>query len=156
MKNSDLAKQYADIQKFFDNHSKWFIGTSPSLTKMLDAQKELVKSVSNSFPFYNIIEKDEEHYVIEMGLAGYDKHEVEITLDEKNNTLRIESNTSADVDSEDEKFKHHSLTKKFFSRTFRLADDVEVESSEMANGLLKVYLAAAADVSKSIKKIDIT
>jgi len=70
-----------------------------------------------------------------------------------NNILSIKS--VKEVKSEKEGVIHQGIAKRFFSKAFTIADDVEIEGAELKNGLLKVSLNKIVPEAKKPKKITI-
>lgn len=87
------------------------------------------------FPFYNVIKKNDESFIIEIALAGFDQKDIEIC--EQNSTLIIKGSHSSESD---EDYLFRGITKKSFTRNFALAEHVHVEHASMSNGILKISL----------------
>ena len=112
-------------------------------------------SVPN-YPPYNIVKVKDNHYNIEVALAGYNKKDIDINLEE--GVLSIESKKDekkeAKVDSEGE-ILHKGIAKRYFKKSFTIADDVEVKGAELKDGLLKVSMEKIIPESKKLKTISI-
>jgi len=52
-------------------------------------------------------------------------------------------------------YLYKGIAERGFKREFSLADNVEVKSSSLANGMLKIFLEAFIPEEKKPKKIDI-
>ena len=111
-------------------------------------------SVPN-FPPYNIVKKDKNTYDVELALAGYSKKDIDVSLEE--GVLTIKS-----VKSEEEKevednngVLHQGIAKRYFSKSFTIADDVEVKGAELKDGLLKVSMERIVPEHKKARTIDI-
>jgi molecular chaperone IbpA len=50
---------------------------------------------------------------------------------------------------------HQGIAKRFFSKAFTIADDVEIKGAELKNGLLKVSLNKIVPEGKKPKKIEV-
>jgi molecular chaperone IbpA len=50
---------------------------------------------------------------------------------------------------------HQGIAKRYFSKAFTIADDVEIEGAELKNGLLKVSLHQIVPESKKPKQITV-
>lgn len=123
-----------------------------SLAKRLNEFNDgLAKSVPG-YPPYNIKKVDENKYVIELAVAGISKNDIEITLE--NGVLKISgSSSSADDSCLDVLYK--GIAERAFSRTFTLADTIEVKNADLINGMLKIWLENIIPENKKPKKIDI-
>ena len=84
------------------------------------------------------------------GHAGFAQSDIEITLD--GNKLTISGKTTDDAEGGEFLFK--GIANRAFTRTFALADKIEVQSAEIVNGMLKVALDKLAEVS-TVKKIEV-
>ena len=127
--------------------SKNAIGFDTMLQRLKEANEYLPKIPS--YPPYNIKKIDDEHFVIEMAVAGFGKHNLDIEL--KDDVLTISGNT----DSPDGDFLFKGIADRAFTRKFTLADSVVVKNAELVNGLLKIALERFVPEEKKAKKIDI-
>lgn len=91
---------------------------------------------NTNYPPYNIIKNDAANYEIEIALAGFKSEEIEISTEQ--NILRIASKV-AKRDT-DRTYLHKGLSKRSFSNTWQLGDDVRVSSVDFADGLLTISL----------------
>ena len=91
-----------------------------------------------AFPHYNIVKTAENKYDIEIALAGYNKKDIEVEL--KEGILTIKSKKEEKEDTKDGEVLHKGIAKRYFSKAFTIADDVEVKGAELKDGLLKVSM----------------
>jgi molecular chaperone IbpA len=140
--------------KFFDipSFDKFFVGYEPMLKRFEEAQTTLAKVIPN-YPPYNIVKVDENKYVIEMAVAGFGKHNLDLEF--QDGTLVISGN-SAVGSEEDNEYLYKGIADRSFTRKFSLADTVEIKGADLVNGMLKVWLENIIPDSKKPKKIDIT
>jgi molecular chaperone IbpA len=108
---------------------------------------------TSTFPFYNIVKKGENKFDIEVALAGYDKKD--IVVEYEDSLLRIKSVKETRSDKEKDGVIHQGIAKRYFSKAFTIADDVEIEGAELKNGLLKVSLKKIVPEGKKPKKITV-
>ena len=108
---------------------------------------------TSTFPFYNIVKKGNNQFDIEVALAGYDKKD--IVVEYEDNLLRIKSVKETKSDKEKDGVIHQGIAKRYFSKAFTIADDVEIEGAELKNGLLKVSLKKIVPEGKKPKKITV-
>lgn len=116
---------------------------------------QLVKSLTDfpkipTYPPYNIKKTDENTYVIELAVAGFGKQDIELTLEK--GTLTIKGNINQE-ETPDYLFK--GIADRAFTRTFTLADTVEVKNADLINGMLKIWLERFIPESAKPKKIEI-
>ena len=111
----------------------------------------LTNSVDNTnvFPRHNIVKVDDESYIIELALAGYDHDDLAVELEEG---LLVITGEKEDGTVE---YLHKGISTKKFRRTFRLADFVEVKDAKFANGLLSIELVHIVPEEKKPQTIKI-
>ena len=112
---------------------------------------------NNNYPPYNIRKINEEHWAVDIELAGFSKEyiQVEHKPDENsqvNNTLMPKD--EKDVEDNDG-ILHRGISKRQFTRSFSIADDVLVKSAKLENGMLSVELERIIPEEKKPKIIDI-
>lgn len=92
-----------------------------------------------AYPPYNVIEVDADHYVIELALAGFTAEDLEITQDR--NKLKVVGVKVTDVKEESPvKYLHKGISQRSFTREFVLADYVNVDGAEFADGIVSIKL----------------
>ena len=106
---------------------------------------------TSSYPPYNINRIDDLNYQIEMALAGFSKNDIEIKY--ADNQLTIKSIESEDKD--DKETLHRGISKRKFSRTFTLAEDMKVNGAELKDGMLLIELEKIVPEEKKPRTIDI-
>ena len=73
----------------------------------------------------------------------------------EDNLLRIKSVKETKSDKEKDGVIHQGIAKRYFSKAFTIADDVEIEGAELKNGLLKVSLKQIIPAGKKLKTITV-
>jgi|TARA_B110000977_G_scaffold39612_1_gene53166 molecular chaperone IbpA len=109
---------------------------------------------NQGFPPYNIRKLDEENFTIELALAGLDEDDVEIEVKEGVLTVRSVWDEKKDAD-EQHQLLHRGISFKKFTRSFTLADDLNVDGASFKNGLLTIGLERIIPEHKKAKKIKI-
>ena len=104
-------------------------------------------------PPYNIVKTGKNTYDIELALAGFNKKDIEINMED--GMLNIKSVVEATKDKDEDGVIHKGIAKRYFSKSFTIADDVEVKGAELKDGLLKVSLERIVPESKKPRTIDI-
>ena len=110
------------------------------------------RSVAN-FPPYNIVKTGENTYDVELALAGFNKKDIEIEY--KENVLTVKSKKQEETKDEDGNIIHRGISKRMFSKSFTIANDVEVKGAELKDGLLKVSLEKIVPDHKKARTINI-
>ena len=119
--------------------------------RMFDTQFDSI-SVPN-FPPYNIVKTGDNEYDVELALAGFNKKDIDVTVED--GTLTIKSIVKEAKDKKEDGVIHKGIAKRYFSKSFTIADDVEVKGAELKDGLLKVSLERIIPESRKAKTISI-
>ena len=108
----------------------------------------------NHYPPYNIRKVNDTDYVIELAVAGFGKKDIKVKSQE--NTLTISSaKDEQDVLEKDESVLHRGISKRSFTKSFTVAEDVVVKGADLKDGLLSVKLERIIPEEKKPKFIDI-
>ncbi len=89
-----------------------------------------------SYPPYNIELTGEDKYRITMAVAGFDRAEINIEVNQNN--LTVSGNKAAEDKART--YLHQGIAARSFERRFQLADHVQVQSANYENGLLHIEL----------------
>ena len=103
-----------------------------------------------SYPPYNIVKVEDDVFRVDLALAGFDKKDVDVTID--NGTLVIKGEVSAEDSGE---AIHKGIAARKFTRTFALGEYMEVTGAELKNGLLSVTVEKIVPEDKKPKTIKI-
>jgi molecular chaperone IbpA len=108
-----------------------------------------------TYPPYNIVKVGNNQYNIEVALAGFNKKDINVTME--NGILTIESvkDTQEEEVKDNEGVLFRGISKRYFKRNFTVADDVEVKGAELKDGLLKISLEKIVPETKKLKTITI-
>ena len=109
-------------------------------------------NVSN-YPPYNIVKTGDNKFDIEVALAGFNKKDINVSVE--NGMLTIESKQEDKSKDKDGEVIHKGISKRYFKRSFTIADDVEVKGAELKDGLLKVSMEKIIPDAKKLKTISI-
>ena len=100
-----------------------------------DFENRHVNSTTN-YPPYNVLKHDEDHFEIEIAVAGFDREDITVEVDQ--NQLIIKGRRAKEDDVS--KYVHRGLAARDFERVFTLADHMEVGEAELTNGILRVKI----------------
>ena len=115
-------------------------------------------NVSN-YPPYNIVKTGDNKYDIELALAGFNKKDINVSVE--NGMLTIESKQDkskvSDLKSEDKDGEviHKGISKRYFKKSFTISDDVEVKGAELKDGMLRISMEKIIPEAKKLRTIDI-
>ena len=117
------------LRSMFPQHT--FVGFDQLIEDL-----ELFAPTTTSYPPHNVTQDGDDSYSIELAVAGFSEDEIEVRLEKR--TLIITSNKNVNKDVPE--YIHKGISTKNFTRTFKLAENVEVKDVYMLNGMLKVSL----------------
>jgi molecular chaperone IbpA len=123
----------------------FFIGWNSTLAKL----NSLYNQQSN-YPPYDIFKENDDKYRIGLALAGFSEKDINVTLD--NGTLIITGELSL---KEDSYVVHKGIATRKFTRSFSLAEYMEVTEAEFKNGLLTITIERIVPEEKKPKQIEI-
>lgn len=106
-------------------------------------------SAQSGFPPYNVRKVDEDTYVVELAVAGFNKDSIDIT--EHDGVLTIKGERPEDV----EEYVHKGIAGRKFTRTFTLAEYMYVDSADLNDGMLYVVVKRDIPEEKKPKTIAI-
>jgi molecular chaperone IbpA len=125
----------------------FFIGVDRELNRLMHIHGAATKQ---SYPPYDIIQLDDDSYVLKLAAAGFSRNDLDITV--KDGTLVIAGNKSeADAD----KYLHKGIAMRNFTRTFALGEYMEVVSANMEDGILIINVKRELPEEKKPKQITI-
>jgi len=120
---------------------------------MFDHFESMFDVPTINYPPYNIVKTGDNKFDIEVALAGFNKKDINVTSE--NNMLTIESKEDEKSKDKDGEVIHKGISKRYFKRSFTIADDVEVKGAELKDGLLKVSMEKIIPDAKKLKTISI-
>ena len=116
---------------------------------LFDELNALSDRKESNYPAYNIAKDEDEHYRIELALAGFSSDE--ITIQTEKGILTIEANKAEERGN----YIHQGIAKRGFSKMFRLAEYMKVDDAQLVDGILTVFLHREVPEADRPKKISI-
>jgi molecular chaperone IbpA len=120
---------------------------SVGFDKVFDSFFDNVSVNASGYPPYNvakILDKatDTEQYEITLAIAGFTEEDLEIIVE--NGLLKITGKSGVLSHVEDDltevTYIYKGIAERNFSRTFKLAEHVEVQSAQLKDGILRIRL----------------
>lgn len=96
----------------------------------------LAKQGVSVFPPYNIVKLSDSSYLLELAVAGFSKEDISIQLNKGVLVIKGERKVN-----EGATYLHKGISSKSFTRSFTLANFVEVTSASTTNGILTIHIA---------------
>ena len=108
-----------------------------------------------NYPPYNIVKTGVNTYNVEVALAGFSRDDVSVEFAEGILTIKSKDKTVSDKKDADGDIIHKGISKRYFSKSFTVSDDVEIKGAELKDGLLTVSLERIVPESKKARVIEI-
>ncbi|MAF08789.1 MAG: heat-shock protein [Acidiferrobacteraceae bacterium] len=108
-----------------------------------------VSQTASSYPPYDIEVRDENAYAITIAVAGFDRSELDIQVEQGVLTVRGKKGSKKTSD-----YLYQGIANRAFERKFNLADHVEVTAADFTNGLLTISLVR--EIPEAMKPKTIT
>ena len=115
---------------------------------------DFFKTPSN-WPAYNIVEKKDNHYDIEVALAGFNNKDIKVSYADGQLSIESVKNDKTKEKDENGNVIHQGIAKRYFKKSFSIADDCEVKNAELKDGLLRVSLERIIPEAQKPRVIDI-
>jgi molecular chaperone IbpA len=138
------------------SHNSLFVGFDDLFREVFGeaAQK------ASSYPPYNITRytanNEPDQYEITLALAGFTEDDVQVRVHE--NQMHISGKSSV-LDSTPDGYAsavlHRGIAERSFSRTFKLADHIQVQSATLKDGILRIKLEVELPPEQAPKLIPI-
>jgi len=117
--------------------------SSPLLLGFEEIERQIdrvTKGAGDGYPPYNIeriepLNGESETLRITLAVAGFTRDQLEITLTDNQLIVR-----GRQVEEKTKNYLHRGIAARQFTRTFVLAEGIEVESADLADGLLSIDL----------------
>jgi len=111
---------------------------------------EMPEKDNQSYPPHNLIKESDTEFKIELALAGFTKEEVKVVQEEQ--TLTISGNNSEKEGNEN--ILHKGIASRAFTKTFDLAENIEVTEASFENGMVIIKLRQDIPEDKMPKLIE--
>ena len=108
-----------------------------------------------NYPPYNIVKTGANTYNVEVALAGFSRDDVSVEFAEGILTIKSKDRTVSEKQDADSDIIHKGISKRYFSKSFTVSDDVEIKGAELKDGLLTVSLERIVPESKKARVIEI-
>ena len=115
----------------WDIYSPFAVGLDDVFNRL-----ESMSGHNTSYPPYNVIKHDSANYEIEIALAGFKANEIEVSTEQ--NILKVAS--KVEKRDTERNYVHKGLSKRSFTNTWQLGEDVKVSSVDFTDGLLSIVL----------------
>jgi len=131
--NADYDKEFQEMQQYVNS--------------MVDSHLTRAKLGNFGYPRVNV-QSTKESYIYEFDLAGVDKKNIKLAIDE-NNILTLSGKKESKIENKTDNYMQQEIFYGSFSRVMKLPDDIDQERLETKydNGILKLTIG-----KKELKK----
>lgn len=100
-------------------------------------EQRFANQINNNYPPYNIVKKDENNYEIEVAVTGFLPEEITVEIDQNQLIVKGERKRHEDAELQ---YLHRGLATRDFTRSWTLAEHMEVGTGTIKNGVLRIAL----------------
>jgi molecular chaperone IbpA len=111
------------------------------------------QQVNTNYPPYNVVQINEDEYMISMAVAGFGPDNLSVTKEKNFLILEGKQNSTDDVEPN---YLHHGISARDFRREFKLADHVEIANAHLELGILNIHLKRDVPEEQKPKTIAIS
>jgi molecular chaperone IbpA len=111
------------------------------------------QQVNTNYPPYNVIQINEDEYMISMAVAGFGPDNLSVTKEKNFLILEGKQHPADDVETN---YLHHGISARDFRREFKLADHVEIANAHLELGILNIHLKRDVPEEQKPKTIAIS
>ncbi len=123
------------------------------LDSLLNDMQTITRNSENHYPPHNLKKISETKYKIELAVAGFNRKELTISVED--HTLTILGNSDKSNSDESFEYVHRGISTKKFKKMFRLSDYVEVSEADIIDGILIITLEVVVPEEMKPKSIPI-
>ncbi len=105
-----------------------------------------------NYPPYNIIKYNEDNYVIELAVAGFELNDIDIDVEGNHLTVTGSREVKNGVEST---YVHKGISARSFTKSFTLGNYLEVNGATLKNGMLNISLIRVLPDNMKPRKVSI-
>ena len=94
-------------------------------------------TTDTNYPRYNIV-AGKDYYRLEVDVAGLEREGISVVQDQQE--LTIKGKKTNPLLEDGEKYVYKGISGKAFTKTFSLGDWIKVDTAQLTDGLLEIYL----------------
>jgi len=111
---------------------------------------------STNYPPYDIVQINDDEYMISIAVAGFGHDDLTVTKDKKFLIIEGKHSREEELGDTTTKYLHKGISERSFRREFQLADHVEISNAHLELGILSVHLKREVPEDAKPKTIAIT
>jgi molecular chaperone IbpA len=122
-----------------------------SLFNSVDSR--IASQLNSTYPPYNILKHSDDSYELEVAVTGFSPDEITVEIDRSQLIIKGVRDKSAETDTQ---YLHRSLATRDFTRTWTLAEHMEVGEGKIKNGVLRIALTRVIPEELKLRQLKIT
>lgn len=126
-----------ELNRLFDHFNQVAVGFGPMF-------RDFNHQTSN-YPPHNIVSVSDNEFFLELAVAGFKKDEV--TIQEENGMLTITADKVGN-EATAQTYQYRGIAKRSFSKSFRIAENFEIQEAGMEDGILTVRFVKNVPLAK--------
>ncbi len=107
---------------------------------------------NQTYPPYNVIKKDDDHYELEIAVAGFTLSEIDVEVDKNQLIIRGERKREEDADVE---YLHRGLAYRSFEKSLTLGEYMQVGTASIKDGVLRIAITRVVPEALKPRKIQV-
>jgi len=127
----------------WETYTPYSIGFNETFSRL-----EALAGGGTNYPPYNIINGSDGRTTLEIALAGFSGEDIEVETER--NVLTVSARKAPE--EKERNYSHRGISYRTFSKNWQMADDVEVEDVQFADGLLTISLRKELPEKQKRKK----
>ena len=108
---------------------------------------------NTNYPPYNVKKHEQNKFVIEMALAGF--NEADLDIEVSDGILSVSSVNKTNENDRGDETLYRGIAKRQFTKRFSLADDIKVNKASISDGMLLIDLERVIPDERKPRKIAI-
>ena len=138
------------LSSLLSDGEKWMVGFDDVFNNLVEKWEEGFDGF-HEYPASNIKRIDDNHYRIEISLAGF--HRNELSVDREGDTLVVMGSKSEETAKEQEDYLQRGIKAKSFRQSFQLTEHDKVLDAALKDGILEINIKRESNGSR--KKLGI-
>jgi molecular chaperone IbpA len=116
-------------------------------------ESRFASQLNTNYPPYNVVKTDDDHYSVEVAVAGFKKDEITVEVEQEQ--LTIKGISQIPNEPSQRQYLHKGLSSRDFVRQFTLAEYMVVKGAEIKDGILSIAIERIVPEDKKSRLIDI-
>jgi molecular chaperone IbpA len=116
-------------------------------------EHRFANQIQQNYPPYNVLKHNDDSYELEIAVTGFAPEDITVELDQTQLIVKGERKREDDTTVQ---YLHRSLAARDFTRTWTLAEHMEVGEGKIKNGVLTIALTRVVPEALKPRQVKIT